>query len=49
MPDALFAFFANYPFAEFLSGLTIIIAITFFMTLADSGGLVTATIEWARN
>ncbi|MXP29644.1 BCCT family transporter [Porphyrobacter algicida] len=44
MPDALFAFFAHYPFAEFLSGLAILIVTTFFVTSADSGALVTAMI-----
>ncbi|WP_305097237.1 BCCT family transporter [Croceibacterium aestuarii] len=44
MPDALFAFFAHYPWASGLSALSIVIVTTFFVTSADSGALVTAMI-----
>ena len=44
MPDALFAFLANYPFPTLVSGIAIIIVATFFVTSADSGALVTAMI-----
>ncbi|MCA1749251.1 MAG: BCCT family transporter [Sphingomonadales bacterium] len=44
MPDALFAFLANYPLADIMSGLAIIVVTTFFITSADSGALVTAMI-----
>lgn len=44
MPDALFAFFAHYPWATGLSAVSILIVTTFFVTSADSGALVTAMI-----
>lgn len=44
MPDALFSFLSHYPFADFISGLAILIVVVFFVTSADSGALVTAMI-----
>ena len=44
MPDAMFSFLANYPFATALSALAIVIVVIFFVTSADSGALVTAMI-----
>ena len=49
MPDALFAFLANYPASELVSGLAIVIVATFFVTSADSGALVTAMIASGGN
>ncbi len=44
MPDALFAFFGQYPLTTVLSGAAVIVIATFFVTSADSGALVVTMI-----
>ncbi|WP_084396592.1 BCCT family transporter [Henriciella aquimarina] len=44
-PDGLYQFLALFPFAPFLIGVATIVVLLFFVTSADSGALVAATLS----